>query len=335
MAFVLGAAEAGELLAASYEATLPFARGIAASDFAGGIAGGALGALGLGGILYGAIREDGSAHSDIQPPSAAIPVPRPAPVPSSGGGGGGDRLYRMPVRRRPMRSFRRRVRRRTGARTYRKKRPQNMRIGGFLGIEKKFVDYQVDQAVVGAVAGSEADPTSNVNCLNASATGDGETNRDGKSVRLLSVEVKGTILFAGLDQATPATLPTVRLLLVQDKQTNGAQLNAEDVLNDPSDADLDVTAFENLQYSKRFKIWRDFHINMPAASSTWDGDSALSGGAIIPFRMYASLNFMACNFTSTTAVIANIMDNSFHVIAIGSAGITATIRYGSRCRFIG
>lgn len=106
-------------------------------------------------------------------------------------------------------------------------------------------------------------------------------------------------------------------------------------LADPSDADLDVWALTNLEYEKRFVIWRDFHINMPTTGAVWDGDSTLNGGAIIPFRIFANLRMMACSFTDTSGVVANIMDNSFHILAIGTNGITATLRYVSRLRFIG
>ena len=212
----------------------------------------------------------------------------------------------------------------------------NNRIGGFLGIEKKFIDYEYDAAVVETVAGAEADPATALS-LSALAQGDGESNRDGRQVRLLSVHMKGEVQFDPLDQATPGQAQCVRLLVVLDKQTNGAQLNAEDVLLDPTNTDLDVHAFRNLQYTQRFRVLKDFVVRQPTPSAVWDGTSTLKGGVQVPFKVNIELGNMPVTYTGTTAAIASIADNSIHVIAIASTTATgsATLKYISRLRFVG
>ncbi len=229
-------------------------------------------------------------------------------------------------------------------RPYKRQRPQpyrrfkprlNNRIGGFLGIEKKYIDYEYDAAISDTVAGSESDPASSVLAFNAIAQGDGQTQRDGRQVKNLSIHLQGNIIFAGVSGLTPKTSPFVRMLLVQDKQTNGAQFNAEDVLNDPGNLDLEVNAFRNLEYTKRFRVLKDIYVTRPAEDSVWNGSAAVSGGAIVPFEMHCKLPNVATQFSGTTAVVTNIIDNSYHLIALGTAGIGATLRYISRVRFVG
>lgn len=210
----------------------------------------------------------------------------------------------------------------------------NVRIGGFLGIEKKFVDYEYDAAVVQTVASSEADPATAL-CLNVTAQGDGPSEHDGRSQRALSVEIKGQVTWSATDAATPSEPGYVRILVVHDRQTNGAQFNAEDVLDDPTDADLDTLAMRNVEFEKRFRILKDIIVKKPNNGSfVWDGTSAPSEAAYAPFKIFCKLNGMVTNYTSTTAAIANIKDNSIHVMAIGEGG-AAVLRYISRVRFYG
>ena len=119
----------------------------------------------------------------------------------------------------------------------------NARTAGFLGLEKKFFDTAVAMVALTAptdAAGGEIDPTAlpgAVACLNAMAQGDGEQNRDGKKVVLKSVQVKGFVQKLGGELAAgPDSGTKVFVALVLDTQTNGAQLNSEDV-------------FKNLQVS--------------------------------------------------------------------------------------
>lgn len=205
-----------------------------------------------------------------------------------------------------------------------------------LGVEKKFIDYEYDAVIVETVAGSEADPATALS-LTATAQGDGESNRDGRQVRLLSCHLRGEVQFDPLDQATPGLAQCVRILVVLDKQTNGAQFNAEDVLADPANADLDVHAFRNLQYTQRFRVLKDFTVRQPAFTAVWDSDSTLKAGAQVPFKCNIDLGNMPVTYTGTSAAIASIADNSIHVLAIASTTSTgsATLKYISRVRFVG
>jgi len=202
-----------------------------------------------------------------------------------------------------------------------------------LGAESKFIDYYItDATVVTTTASSEQDPAT-VNCLNATAVGDGESNRDGRKVMLQSVYIKGQVYGNPLpDEGDTPTSASVRLLLVLDKQTNGVQFSAEDVLLNTSGSD--VLSMRNLQYTSRFKVLKDITYDLPVVTST-DGSGTNSGTAAgQSFSIFEKLN-VPCTFTDTTALISSIMDNSLHVMAIVSAGSSVKLSYQSRVRFVG
>lgn len=204
----------------------------------------------------------------------------------------------------------------------------NVRSGGFLGYEKKFIDQGLASAIVAnSVAGSEVDPGT-TNCLNAVAQGDGPTNRDGRKYHVLSIHIRGFINF--VDQTAPYTADHVRILLVLDKQTNAAQLNAEDVLVSSTPA---TTAFRNLEFSERFRVLRDMTLKKPDVGS---GTLTNTWRATKPFKM--NVNFkqpLPVTCSGTTGNVTAINDHSLHLIAISFNGSSNELNYQSRCRFVG
>lgn len=215
----------------------------------------------------------------------------------------------------------------------------NARIGGFLGIENKFYDTSlVGSAIVSAatMAGLEKDPGT-VNCISAPAQGDGESNRDGKSIKLLSVHVNGMVTAARqADQTAADGSSECFVALVLDTQTNGAQLNSEDVYTNPgADASLCSHPLRNLQYSKRFKILKYKIFTLQNPTMAWDGTNIEQSGIQRSFRMDTRLN-LPVTFNATGAGVSSVVDNSLHIIA-GTNGtqLVPLISYNARVRFVG
>jgi len=212
------------------------------------------------------------------------------------------------------------------------------RIGGFTGIEKKFVDYNISNtALTTTWAGGELDPTTPL-AISAIAQGDGESQRDGRVATLHSVFIKGFFVTAVVESSIfPLSDVIVRLVLVQDKQTNGAQLNAEDVF-DTIAATADVNSVKNLQNSARFIVLKDKTFMIPRArANTNEGASNLfaTGQVLVPFKM--GFNFrkpIRVNHTGTTAVVTSIADNSLHLIGTTTNG-ASLLTYRTRVRFTG
>lgn len=219
----------------------------------------------------------------------------------------------------------------------------NQTTSGLLGMEYKFLDDQIQPTTVAATAaltGGEYDPTSRL-CLNAPAQGDGATSRDGKRIVMDSVYVKGMVTRAQLeDQTNPPAPEKVYVALVLDTQSNGAQLNSEDVfLNISADVSTNVCPFRNLTNSERFRIIDTALLDLDVQAFSIEADNLMSWGGITKeFTFYHKfkdgglpVNFVA---TSSAGSISNVVDNSLHIIAFSISG-TATICYNSRVRFQG
>lgn len=214
-----------------------------------------------------------------------------------------------------------------------------MRTAGFLGIEKKFYDASLNGSTIAAntdCTGGEYDP-STTNMITTPPVGDGEQSRDGKRIVLKSIMVRGTIAKAALANQTALALPTeVFLAVVLDKQTNGAQMNSEDCfLNGSTAAVTLATPLRNLLFSNRFKILKSDIFKLEPKMSAWDGTNIEIAGDMVSFDWYIPMRNLVVNFNAgTTASVANVMDNSVHVIAFAT-NATCTLSYNARCRFMG
>ena len=178
----------------------------------------------------------------------------------------------------------------------------------------------------------EMDPDT-VLCISAMAQGNGQSNRFGEEVIYKKVYVSGTVQFAAGYQGSP-TNENVFIALVLDKQTNGAQLNSEDVFTNPGNTGaLAAEPLRNLANSKRFRVLDTTRVQFGdvgyrSANDTWAGE-----------QKHFDLNWKGTikgNFTDSAAGIASVLDNSFHVIAYASDGTGAVLNlaYNARVRFI-
>lgn len=207
-----------------------------------------------------------------------------------------------------------------------------------VGIEKKFLDSEYDGVIVKTLAGSESDPAGN-SCLDGIAQGDGESNRDGRACTVTSLHLRGHIEVSPVDATAADGVQggCVKLALVMDQQTNGAQLNAEDVFVDPTDTDLDAHTLRNLQYAPRFKILWMKQFNLGSVQGNANDTTVQDwSGWVIPFKADVALE-MRKTFTATTAPVASCADNSLHLIAVQSPADARAcqLRYTARVRFVG
>ena len=213
----------------------------------------------------------------------------------------------------------------------------NMRTGGYLGLEKKFVDYEYDAAVSSALAGSEADPAGGA--LSAISQGDGESSRDGRRCTLLSVHVQGFLELPRLAGTALSDGARVKLVLLHDKQTNGAQVNAEDVFVDPTNTELDSCTFRNLQYQKRFAVLGMKVVDLNLTAGAGNGTTNDTSNTMRSFELHHEFKKpVIVEHSGTTANVSAITDNSVHLLAVSTNFSTSPIvqlRYYSRVRFIG
>lgn len=208
----------------------------------------------------------------------------------------------------------------------------NIRTGGFLGIEKKFIDtVKTSTNLVAAWAGSEVDPAANALCCPTKGTG--PSNRNGDHIVIKSIQVRGIIRSqAYTDQADPPGPASFTVLLVLDKQTNGAQLSGEEVMVDTAPKEF---SFRNLQYSRRFTILKSLRGSLHQIVSMADGANTGSFQSNERhFNWFVRCN-IPVNFKGDAGTVADIVDNSLHIIACSTDANALTIKYHARCRFVG
>lgn len=247
----------------------------------------------------------------------------------------------------------RRAFRRTGAlmslpaaigRSRQRLRSRNLATVGLLGIEKKFYDTNLNNTSLGAntdLTAGEYDP-STTSMISTPAQGDGAQNRDGKRIVIESAQVTGTIAIpAGEAQVNPGDAIKVALFLVLDTQSNAVQAQSEDVYSNLNNqGSTNVTPLRNLTFNQRFKILKRKTFDLTPQASTSSGANIFSwNGKQVNFDWFIKFpKGLVVNFTATgtTASIANVTDNSIHVMAFANTTSGApSLAYNARIRFVG
>lgn len=220
----------------------------------------------------------------------------------------------------------------------------NYRTGGFLGLDVKYSDSESDALVYDTLANGNHDPPVMLNMFQITQ-GTGPTERIGSKVVIKSLSVKGKLTFAPTTDETKVQT-YVRILIIQDKQTNGAQMALTDALALPTNAELVTEAFHKLENQDRFKILKDFKVRRPPSTSQWVNGTtgATSAGERVsmemPFYAHCKMNLnVRYKDSATTGNIGDLMDNSVHMFIIKGKTLltseTVTAKYNCRVRFIG
>lgn len=207
----------------------------------------------------------------------------------------------------------------------------NLRTAGFLGLENKYVDHTYSGAIAAAWAGAEADPAG-IGCLAAPQQGTGESNREGRNIKITSLAIQGYIYKPKQsDQDDTEDACVVHIAVVLDTQTNGAQLSAENVY---VDADHVEVSFRELEYRNRFKVlWSRIYTIQDSVAFTDAANQASIASPARVFKIYKTLD-LPVEFKANAGAIADVVDNSLHVIACASAS-GVSLKYQSRVRFVG
>lgn len=245
----------------------------------------------------------------------------------------------MAKRKRTGESFTSSKRRYSSSAKRRKRRSRNYRTGGYLGIENKFLDTSLTSKTLVAATdatGLLADPTT-LNCLNVMAQGDTPSGRDGKKVNMKRIDIRGIIQVGNQANQTVTDIAgAVTLALVLDTQTNGAQFASNLVFTNPSaSVTTNVNLFRNLEYVDRFKVLKTKTIRLPQPTIVYDGTNIEQGGYHLPFKMGCNLNNLQVLYKDTAGTVADIVDNSLHLVAYCTNGTLPVLNYNARLRFIG
>lgn len=207
---------------------------------------------------------------------------------------------------------------------------------GALAVERKFYDTKLIAAAIQSTTdatGGMHDPSA-TSMISTPAQGDGEQNRDGKRISILSVEVNGYV-YSSRSSINAST--TYMISLVLDKQTNGAQCTSEQIFkNYIGVQDGSVVPLRNLLYSSRFQVLKTELITVDHPV-TWTGSAVETQYVLRPFKIFVRFpKGLIVNFNSgTTADIGNVIDNSLHVVVWKTYYNTSNLNYNARIRFVG
>ncbi len=202
--------------------------------------------------------------------------------------------------------------------------PGRTRTGGYYGRfapfsgELKFHDVQLVDAVV-ATGGVV---TATVNVIPQGVT---EITRVGRKCTLRSFNWRYRCTMPEVDAvATPAEGDGLRVILYQDKQTNGATAAVTDILET-----ADMHSFRNLANTGRFNILMDKVHRLNYLTLASDTDAVVSSADVTrEYTFFKKLN-MPIEFNGTNGTIGEIRSNNIGVLLvsdIGSIGFDSRIR---------
>lgn len=215
--------------------------------------------------------------------------------------------------------------------------------------ERKYFDAELNAKTIPESTdwtGTEIDPdtvpVAAINTLFAPVQGNAINNRIGRKVQVLKLSIRGTIHNTVLtDQADAIPLPQVRLVLYQDKQSNGVQAQGEDLMRAPTSASTQtaVATFQSLANFGKFRVlkdktftFRDFVGFNDAAATGTMATNQIPFKLNVKFRKPVVVHFNATN----GGTIADIVDNSFHMIAsaAGSTNWVTNVTYCARTVYV-
>lgn len=225
--------------------------------------------------------------------------------------------------------------------------------GGAVTGEMKYYDTVTSEAiaVIGTAwpAGAMQDPDTSLAigagaavatplCLFCPKQGTGMNQRIGKNCKLLKIKMNITIQYPKV--ATAVGQPDssfVRLILVQDKQTNASQMNAAQLFGTAITGSQAILAYQNVDNFGRFKVLKDKWVTLaPPNVSHLANDTIGYPGykrtmkISHRFMVPQEVRFNAAN----NGTIADIVDNSWHFIAVCSSNeLGPTLTYYCRCSF--
>jgi len=215
--------------------------------------------------------------------------------------------------------------------------------GGNVVSERKYFDSgKITTAIQNVAvdwsnAGCMMDPVANA--LFSPSQGNDISNREGRNVFVYNIRVTGTIRLRPQDGIVIGiSPPTARILLVMDKQTNATQMTAQQLLamTGPGNGLFYSQSTANFG---RFQILKDLMYGMQPLTPGGPGTGATFStmGQVVPFKITHKFSSpLRVNFNATNGgTVADIVDNSFHLICGIDNTVGCDLNYQVRTSFVG
>ncbi len=200
--------------------------------------------------------------------------------------------------------------RRTARRAFRAGYDRTVGYYGAAQKELKFHDVDLDDATV-ATGGTV---TASVNLIPQGVT---EVQRIGRKCTIRSIGWRYQMTIPERDAAAqPGQGDVLRMIMYQDKQTNGATAAVTDILEA-----ADYQSFNNLVNKGRFRTLLDKTLTLNYSGLASDGAGVVSQALMFKSGTF----FKSCNipieFDSTTGAITEIRSNNIGVLLLSGSGV--------------
>ncbi len=192
-----------------------------------------------------------------------------------------------------------------------------------MGGELKFKDTDVDDAAIAATGTVQGTGTFLVIVQD-----NGESERVGRKITIRSISWRYRLSLGDQDAgATPPDGDTVRLILFQDKQCNGATAVVGDLLQSSH-----FQSFNELTNSGRFRTLMDKTVDLNRLNLASDGAGLVSSTSVRRSGTFFKKCAIPIEYSNATGAIAGIKSNNLGIMAI-SAGGTAVLGSTVRVRY--
>lgn len=212
--------------------------------------------------------------------------------------------------------------------------------GGQIVSENHYFDAELNTNTITpngtSWTGTEYDPAVPLN-LCSPTIGDDITNRTARRIFVKKIRIQGQVFQnAQTTQSAADDAVYVRIVVYQDKQTNGSQAQGEQLLSSGTSLDA-IDMYQNTANLGRFRVLKEKRIHLENPNIVGLTGAYVVNGLSRSFKFNIPINQFT-NFNSgNTGTITDIIDNSYHIVAniSGGTGVTTSITYKSRAVFTG
>lgn len=189
--------------------------------------------------------------------------------------------------------------------------------------EVKYLDT-VEPAGVIATTGTFSNPSLNIVPQDDTASG-----RTGRKITIVKLFMRGEVILPATTVAADAS-DKVRILLVQDKQANGANPTAATLLET-----ADINAFMNMFNVSRFTVLHDEIVAVNASAAGAPTGTPAFGRQIVPFKIAKTgLNIpIEYDASASSGALTTIRSNNIFLFCI-SLSAKATVSHTCRIRYL-
>lgn len=205
----------------------------------------------------------------------------------------------------------------------------NVRKGGYMRQETKFVDTERSTAL-----GSASSWTSLViadDSLNQTTQGTGVSQRNGRRTWGKQLTLSGHVIFQHQSNASTAVAygngscsPYVRIVLFVDKQSNQAAPGFNDIMTKTV---VRSVGLRDLEHSDRYRVLADFKVHRKSIGAATEGTLNISTSEVVYFSKHVSLKNMVTLYDGNGGTVADIVSNGINIMACPSTFTTSQVEH--------